>query len=242
MMSHLPLTLGAINYLQILRDASFIEMAVLVLLMGVSVASWALIAMKAAQLSRARAQSLTFLDTFWKATRLETIYQTARSLEGSPLSKVFCAGYEELTKLAQANQAGAAAGAEGGGTMGERLGGIENVERALHRAATAQITELEARVSFLGTVGSASPFVGLFGTVVGILSAFNEIADKGNATLSTVAAPVGNALFATAAGLFAAIPAVVAYNSFVSRIKVFDTEMSNFSADFLNIVKRHFFR
>jgi biopolymer transport protein TolQ len=194
--------------------------------------------MKAAQLSRARAQSLTFLDTFWKATRLEAIYQTARGLEGSPLSKVFCAGYEELSKLAQANNGGTSES----GTMGERLGGIENVERALNRAATAQIMELENRVSFLGTVGAASPFVGLFGTVVGILSAFNEIADKGNATLSTVAAPVGNALFATAAGLFAAIPAVVAYNSFVSRIKVFDTEMSNFSADFLNIIKRHFFR
>jgi biopolymer transport protein TolQ len=238
-MSPLPLTLGALNYWQILRDASFIELAVLLLLMGVSIASWALIVMKATQLSRARAQSLTFLDTFWKASRLEAIYQTAQGLEGSPLSKVFCAGYEELSKLAQANQQ--AGGAEGG-TMGEKLGGIENVERALNRAATAQITELEAKVSFLGTVGSAAPFVGLFGTVVGILSAFNEIADKGNATLSTVAAPVGNALFATAAGLFAAIPAVVAYNSFVSRIKVFDTEMANFSADFLNIVKRHFFR
>jgi biopolymer transport protein TolQ len=213
---------------------------VLLLLMGVSVASWALIVLKATQLSRARAQSLTFLDTFWKASRLEAIYQTAQGLEGSPLSKVFCAGYEELQKLAQANQQ--AGGAEGDGPMGERLGGIENVERALNRAATAQITELEARVSFLGTVGSAAPFVGLFGTVVGILSAFNEIADKGNATLSTVAAPVGNALFATAAGLFAAIPAVVAYNSFVNSIKVFDTEMANFSADFLNIVKRHFFR
>ena len=238
MMSHLPLTLGALNYWQIIRDASFIELAVLLLLMGVSVASWALIAMKAAQLSRARTQSLTFLDTFWKATRLEAIYQTARGLEGSPLSKVFCAGYEELSKLAQANSGGSAES----GTMGERLGGIENVERALNRAATAQIMELENRVSFLGTIGAASPFVGLFGTVVGILSAFNEIADKGNATLSTVAAPVGNALFATAAGLFAAIPAVVAYNSFVSRIKVFDTEMANFSADFLNIIKRHFFK
>ncbi len=239
MMSPVPLTLGALNYWQILRDASFIELAVLLLLMGVSVASWALIVMKATQLSRARAQSLTFLDTFWKASRLETIQQAAQGLDGSPLAKVFCAGYDELDKLVKANQQ---AGGSEDGTMGERLGGIENIERALNRAATAQITELEARVSFLGTVGSAAPFVGLFGTVVGILSAFNEIADKGNATLSTVAAPVGNALFATAAGLFAAIPAVVAYNSFVSRIKVFDTEMSNFSADFLNIVKRHFFR
>lgn len=238
MIAHLPLALAAMNYVEIIRDASFIELAVLLLLMTVSVASWALIAMKATQLSRARAQSLTFLDTFWKASRLEAIYQSAQKLEGSPLSKVFCAGYEELSKLAQT-------GKEGGGTedaMSAKLGGIENVERALNRAATAQITELENRVSFLGTVGAASPFVGLFGTVIGILGAFNNIAEQGNATLATVAAPVGNALFATAAGLFAAIPAVVAYNSFVSRIKVFDTEMSNFSADFLNIIKRHFFR
>jgi biopolymer transport protein TolQ len=235
MISRLPLALGAMNYLEIIRGASLIELAVLVLLMGVSVASWALIVMKYSQLSRARAQSLTFLDTFWKATRLEAIYQSAQKLESSPLSKVFCAGYEELSKLAQAKE-----GSDG--AMSERLGGIENVERALNRAATTQITELEARVSFLGTVGAAAPFVGLFGTVIGILNAFNSIAEQGNATLATVAAPVGNALFATAAGLFAAIPAVVAYNSFVSRIKVFDTEMSNFSADFLNIIKRHFFR
>ncbi|MET0401932.1 MAG: MotA/TolQ/ExbB proton channel family protein [Cystobacter sp.] len=235
MMPRFPLALGAMNYVQILRDASLLELGVLALLMGVSIASWALIALKATQLARARRQSLAFLDTFWKASRLETLYQDAQKHDGSPLSKVFCAGYEELTKLAKAKE-----GADG--AMAERLGGIENVERALNRASTNQITDLEARVSFLGTVGSASPFVGLFGTVIGILNAFNSIAEQGNATLATVAAPVGNALFATAAGLFAAIPAVVAYNSFVSSIKVFDTEMANFSADFLNIVKRHFFR
>jgi biopolymer transport protein TolQ len=235
MMFRSPLALGAMNYVQILRDASLLELLVLGLLMCVSVASWAIIALKHTQLSRARAQSLAFLDTFWKGTRLDAIYQTAQGLEGSPLSKVFCAGYEELSKLAQTKE-----GAEG--AMSERLGGIENVERALTRASTSQILDLESRVSFLGTVGAASPFVGLFGTVIGILNAFNAIAEQGNATLATVAAPVGNALFATAAGLFAAIPSVVAYNSFVSRIKVFDTEMSNFSADFLNIIKRHFFR
>ncbi|MBM7114155.1 MotA/TolQ/ExbB proton channel family protein [[Archangium] primigenium] len=235
MMPRFPLALGAMNYVQILRDASLLELGVLALLMVVSVASWALIALKATQLSRARSQSLAFLDSFWKASRLESIYQDAQKMDGSPLSKVFCAGYEELSKLAQTKE-----GAEG--AMAERLGGIENVERALNRASTNQLTELEARVSFLGTVGSASPFVGLFGTVIGILNAFNAIAEQGNATLATVAAPVGNALFATAAGLFAAIPAVVAYNAFISRIKVFDTEMANFSADFLNIVKRHFFR
>jgi len=230
-----PMLLASMNYLEILSDASVLELVVLALLLGVSVFSWAIIALKSRQLSAARAQSLTFLDTFWKASRLDAIYQSAKTLEASPLSKVFCAGYDELNRLAQTKN-----GEDG--ALAERLGGIENVERALTRASTAQITELEHNVSFLGTIGSAAPFVGLFGTVVGILNAFNAIAEQGNATLATVAAPVGNALFATAAGLFAAIPAVVAYNSFVSRIRVFDTEMSNFSADFLNIVKRHFFK
>ncbi len=229
------LTLAAFNLVEVLKAASVFELAVLVLLALVSAYSWALIALKLVQLNRARNESVGFLDTFWKASRLDAIYQSAQKLEISPISKVFRAGYEELSKLAQHKQ-------DKEGAMSEKLGGIENVERALTRASTAELTLLESRISFLGTVASAAPFVGLLGTVLGILSAFNEIAEKGNATLATVAAPVGNALLATAAGLFAAIPAVVAYNAFVARIKVFDTEMANFSNDFLNIVKRHFFK
>jgi biopolymer transport protein TolQ len=227
--------LASLNLVDVLKGASAIELLVLVLLALTSAYSWALIAMKALQLRKARAESVTFLDTFWKSNRLDAIYGSAQKLEASPLARVFRSGYEELSKLAQHKQS-----AEG--AMSERLGGIENVERSLQRASLQEITTLEAHVSFLGTVGSTAPFVGLFGTVMGILGAFNEIAEKGNATITTVAAPIGNALLATAAGLFAAIPAVVAYNSFLSKIKVFDTEMANFSNDFLNIVKRHFFK
>ncbi len=227
--------LASLNYVDALKSASVVELAVLVVLGLASAYSWALITMKYLQLSRARAQSVGFLDTFWKASRLDAIYQSAQKLGSSPLSKVFKAGYEELTKLAQHKK-----GEEG--AMAERLGGIENVERALQRASSAELTELESRIAFLGTIGATAPFVGLFGTVMGILSAFNEIAEKGNATIATVAAPIGNSLLATAAGLFAAIPAVVAYNAFVARIRVFDSEMGNFSHDFLNIVKRHFFK
>ncbi len=226
--------LASINYIDVLKSASAVELGVLVVLAAASAYSWALIAMKSAQLRKARTESVAFLDTFWKASRLDAIYTASQELESSPLSRVFRAGYEELSKLAQHKSTGEA--------MSEKLGGIENVERSLTRAALAEITTLEAHVPFLGTVGSTAPFVGLFGTVMGILGAFNEIAEKGNATITTVAAPIGNALLATAAGLFAAIPAVIAYNSFVSRIKIFDTEMSNFSNDFLNIVKRHFFK
>jgi biopolymer transport protein TolQ len=116
------------------------------------------------------------------------------------------------------------------------------VERALHRATTAETTHLESTTSFLGTCASASPFIGLFGTVWGIMNAFNDIYANGNANLATVAKPISHALIATAMGLFAAIPAVVAYNSFNNKIHVLTNEMTNFSADFLNIVKRHFFK
>src|SRR4051812_33579653 len=123
--------LAAISYVEVIRQSSALELAVLVLLVFVSAVSWALIAMKGRQLSRARAQSVSFLDSFWKGSRLEAIYQTARGLEASPLSKVFQAGYEELSRIAQTKD-------KQEGAMAERLGGIENVERALNRASLSQ--------------------------------------------------------------------------------------------------------
>ncbi len=228
------MVLASLNLLSSLRTASPIELAVLLLLGVASTYSWALIAMKSAQLRSARRETDAFLDVFWNSTRLDKIYEKSVSLEKSPVARVFRAGYEELTKLANKNGE-----AEGSAT---RISGIENVERSLGRASMVEITNLEAHVAFLGTIGSTSPFVGLFGTVMGILGAFNQIAEKGNATIATVAGPIGSALLATAIGLFAAIPAVIAYNSYVSRVRVFDADMANFSSDFLNIVKRHFFR
>src|SRR4030095_15656264 len=136
-MHTLPVALGAIDYLSTVRQRSPVELAVRALLVAVSVVSWALIAVKAVQLNRARDQSITFLDTFWKGSRLDAIYQSARNLPSSPSSRVFCAGYEELSKLAQSKE-----GHEN--AMSERLGGIENVERGLHRANTSPITDLQS--------------------------------------------------------------------------------------------------
>jgi biopolymer transport protein TolQ len=222
---------ASINYVDVLRHASWIELFVLLLLALVSAISWALVLQKGMQLSKAKRRSSEFLEVFWKATQLDTLYASLSSQKTSPLAKVFKAGYEEMLKLAKQKTT----------SPQSRLEGIENIERALQRASMAEIIRLESGLSFLGTVGATAPFVGLFGTVMGILSAFNEIAQQGNASIATVAAPIGNALLATAAGLFAAIPAVVAYNAFLNRIRVFDTEMANFSSDFLNIVKRNFF-
>ncbi len=234
----LPLPLAAagdgLDYLEIARNSGPIGIAVLLLLLGASAVCWAIIVKKWLQIRRAQDESVKFLETFWQSKRLDAIYQAAEALSGSPLSHVFRAGYVELSKVT-AKKEGETRG------MVDELGGIENVERALKRAAASEVTALERQVPFLGTTASAAPFVGLFGTVWGIMNAFHDIYRMGNANLATVARPISEALIATAVGLFAAIPAVVAYNFFLSKIRVLDSEMTNFSNDFLNIVRRHFF-
>jgi biopolymer transport protein TolQ len=225
---------GDLDYIEIVTHSGPVVGGVLAILVLASVVSWAVILKKWLHLRRAADESVKFLDTFWQSKRLDAIYQASERLRASPLSQVFRAGYVELSKVTGNKQ-----GELGG--MNEQLGGIENVERALKRAAATEVTHLESTVPFLGTTASAAPFIGLFGTVWGIMRAFNDIYRMGNANLATVAKPISEALIATGFGLAAAIPAVVAYNYFVARIRVLDSEMTNFSHDFLNIVKRHFF-
>ncbi|HEX9290274.1 MAG TPA: protein TolQ [Anaeromyxobacteraceae bacterium] len=226
---------GDLDYMEIVTHSGPVVMGVLCVLIFASVMSWAIILKKWLHLRRAQDESVKFLETFWQSKRLDAIYQAAEALSASPISQVFRAGYVELSKVTASQKK------DGDDAMSEQLGGIENVERALKRASAAEVTHLEATVPFLGTTASAAPFVGLFGTVWGIMRAFNDIYQMGNANLATVAKPISEALIATAFGLAAAIPAVVAYNYFVSRIRVLDSEMTNFSSDFLNIVRRHFF-
>jgi biopolymer transport protein TolQ len=232
----LPLAADSgLNYLEIAKNSGAVGLSVLGLLLLASAVCWAIIVRKWLQIRRAQDESVKFLETFWQSKRLDAIYQAAESLKASPISQVFRAGYVELSKVTAQNKG------NGEGGMHEELGGLENVERALKRAAASEVTHLEASIPFLGTTASAAPFVGLFGTVWGIMRAFHDIYRMGNANLATVARPISEALIATAVGLFAAIPAVVAYNYFVSKIRVLDSEMTNFSNDFLNIVRRHFF-
>ncbi|OGQ79643.1 MAG: hypothetical protein A2289_10305 [Deltaproteobacteria bacterium RIFOXYA12_FULL_58_15] len=201
-------------------------------LLGFSVVSWAIIAFKWRTLRRSYHESETFLDVFWSSKRLDAIYQRSESLSASPVSQVFRAGYIELAKIKKK-------GESDNGDM--QLGSLESIERSLRRAASAELTGLESLIPFLATVGSTSPFIGLFGTVIGIMNSFQDIGQMGSAGFTTVAPGIGGALVATAFGLLAAIPAVIAYNWFLTRIRILDTEMSNFSSDFLNIIKRHFF-
>jgi biopolymer transport protein TolQ len=120
------------------------------------------------------------------------------------------------------------------------LGGIDNIARSLRRATTSEITRLEKYLTFLATTGATAPFIGLFGTVWGIMSAFKKIGESGSASLSVVAPGIAEALIATAIGLVAAIPAVMGYNHFQHKIKVLISEMDSFSTEFLNIVQRNF--
>jgi len=216
----------------VLRSTGVVA-GVLMLLAFFSLVSWYIIVYKLVYLRRAHSETEKFLDIFWKSKRLDAIYSSAEELKRSPISQVFKAGYIELSKIK---------GSETQGDKASWLGDMQSIERALQRAEASETTHLESMVAFLATTGSAAPFVGLFGTVWGIMNSFRAIGEKGAANLATVAPGIAEALIATAIGLMAAIPAVVAYNYFFRRIKVLTSEMDAFSNDFLNITKRHFFK
>jgi biopolymer transport protein TolQ len=225
-----------------------VVIATVLILITLSVLSWVIIAYKGVALAAAGRETSKFLGVFWQAKRLDAVYQTADGMKRSPVAQVFRAGYVELAKLQSARQkssaAGAAAGGGGAQPAGERalseLGDLENIERALNRAAGTEVTSMETFIPFLATAGSAAPFIGLFGTVLGIMKSFRDIGGMGSASLVVVGPGIAEALITTAIGLVAAVPAVMAYNYFVRRVRVLSSEMESFSSDFLNIVKRHF--
>ncbi len=222
------------SLLEMILEAEPIVQAVLYLLIGMSIACWAIIVNKARVVRRAARLSEAFLELFWRLRRPDQVYEQMAGFEHAPLAQVFKAGYVELSRLASA----AGADAARGGAMD--LGGTENIARAMRRATSVQITALERMIPFLATTGATAPFIGLFGTVWGILRAFQRIGASGQASIQVVGPDIAHALVATAIGLLAAIPAVMAYNFFSSKIRVISTELDNFSADFMNIVKRHY--
>ncbi|MBN2525301.1 MAG: MotA/TolQ/ExbB proton channel family protein [Deltaproteobacteria bacterium] len=226
--------------LGLIADASPIVKGVIALLVIFILSGVFIVVYKYIQIKRAHRQTGRFLDIFWSSKRLDEIYQAADQYERSPISKLFKAGYIELSKLKSSEKAQQ----EGDGRQRDETsaGAIGNVERSLRRAMTSEVTYLESMVPFLATIGSTAPFVGLFGTVIGIMISFMQINQSGSAGMDVVSQGISEALIATAIGLLAAIPAVIAYNYFLRRIRVLSSEMENFSSDFINIVKRHFFK
>jgi len=225
-----------LDIVQLLLHASDVVKGVLVLLMLMSLVSWYVIGTKSLYLSRAMGRSNRFLDAFWKTSRLDDVWKLSEDMGPSPISEVFRAGYVELAKLRRRrNEQGTEVAPE------THVGDIESVERSLSRARTTAVTEMESKVPFLATTASAAPFIGLFGTVWGIMNSFRNIGAKGAANLTTVAPGIAEALVATAIGLVAAIPTVMAYNYLSRRIRVISAEMETFANDFLNIIRRRFF-
>jgi biopolymer transport protein TolQ len=220
---------GGLGVVELVLGTGPVVQAVLWSLVAFSVGSWGII-------SLARRESQRFISVFWESKNLATIHTASVGMARSPVAQVFRAGYQELLRLTRAKRQ--AVGAEGG--FSTELGGVDNVTRAMKRQANVELTKLEAGITLLATTGSTCPFIGLFGTVWGIMTAFIGLSAAHSSNIQAVAPGIAEALITTAVGLVAAIPAQVFYNYLTSRVHVLATEMENFTSEFLNIAERHF--
>jgi biopolymer transport protein TolQ len=225
------------SILDLVRGSGLVVQGILYLLVLFSVVSWGIIAQKFRQIRRSKNESEKFIEIFWERRNLSAIHEASRELTASPVGHVFRSGYEELIRVSRSKKDQAASE-----SLTTELGGAENVSRAMKRATSVEITKLEKHCSFLATTASSAPFVGLFGTVWGIMDAFRGLSVTHSSSIQAVAPGIAEALIATAVGLAAAIPALMAYNYFVQQIKVLAVEMDNFCQEFLNIAERHFFK
>jgi len=218
---------------ELVLHAGPIAKGVLVVLVLFSIVSWALIVEKWWQFRRVRRQTLAFLKVFREGRRASAVYTAAKKFRESPLAHLYAAGYQEFAGIPDTVE-----------SMIEDTDDVasadrlEMVHRALRRSSGLEVARLERYLPFLATTASATPFIGLFGTVWGIMSAFHGIGQQGSASLAVVAPGISEALIATAAGLGAAIPAVIGYNYFVNRVKHWATEMDGFMLDLLNVFSR----
>ncbi len=226
------------SLLDMVTGSGPVVQAVLYILLVFSVVSWGITFYKLRQLRQARRESERFTVVFWETKNLPAIQTAALEMQASPLAQVFRAGYQELVRLTRTRKQSDPA--ETVLLTIPEEGGIDNVERAMRRASREQITRLERALTFLATTASTAPFIGLFGTVWGIMNAFRGLSLARTSTIQAVAPGIAEALIATAIGLAAAIPAVMAYNHFSRKVRVMASDMENFSAEFLNIAERHF--
>jgi biopolymer transport protein TolQ len=204
---------------QLVLHASVPVKVVLVILVMFSVACWLVIGAKALHVARAKAESRTFIKVFDQAKSFDELAQGLAAYRGSPFARIFAVGYDEMNRFSRGERT-VLSDAEG-----------THVESATRRAAAQEVTHLESWMTLLGTIGATSPFIGLFGTVYGIMDAFLSIGNQQNANLPVVAPKIAEALIATAIGLVAAIPAVMAYNYFARRVGQIADIMEGFAAD-----------
>jgi biopolymer transport protein TolQ len=227
------------SIVSLVARSSLLSKAVLLILLLFSAVSWGIILYKTRQYRRARKQTASFLDIFRRSSKFSEVQAVCRSLADSPLVGLFQAGYTELSAQLKSQPAGSE-GRPGNPAPRPILKSIDTLDRALLRAAGGEVTRLEKHVTFLATTASITPFIGLFGTVWGIMMSFQSIGSSGSTSLTVVGPGIAEALIATAAGLFAAIPAVYFYNHFTQQVKQFATAMDDFSMEFLTIAERNF--
>jgi len=210
---------------------------VMLILFVFSITSWAIIFMKWRLFRRGRQETLFFLDLFWENTEWNKIDIECDDLLFSPVAQLFRSGYSEIKRFRKIHTLPASK--DWSAAMQPLL---DNVERSLKKTTIDQNSRMEKALSFLATTGNTAPFIGLFGTVWGIMESFQGIGLKGSANLAVVAPGISEALIATATGLAAAIPAVVAFNYFNNKVAVLRSEMDTFASDFMSLVGRQFYR
>jgi len=223
-----------INIFAMFWNAGAMVKAVMLLLVGFSLVSWTIIFSKGLLYRRCIRETDRFLEAFWHSKDLAEAYRFATEESESPEAAVFEMGYKELQKLNHA----LVPQVRGEETVENRLASMENLKRVLRKAQQQELSRLGGTLAFLATTGSSTPFIGLFGTVWGIMTSFHEIGMRGSASLTVVAPGISEALVATAAGLAVAIPAVIFYNYFSNQLMELEGAMQNFSSDFLNLVER----
>lgn len=219
------------SFLSLITDTGLVAKLVLLILLAASIACWSIIITKWKRLKIARSQNAHFNTIFWNSKNVDEIVTKTEKFLDSPVAIVFKSGVRELRRFSS-----------GEGTVGSTFEKVDNVQRALTRTSNEQVSGLEHNLGWLATTASAAPFIGLFGTVWGIMNAFHSIAATGAANLAVVAPGISEALITTATGIGAAIPAVIAYNYFIGEIKKVAMEIEGFSQDFLNIIQRSSFQ
>lgn len=216
-----------------MAGAGLMVKLVMTTLLIFSIISWWIVIMKQLLFKRARNASEEFLARFWESKTLNDAYEAAQEYKSSPEAAVFVSGFSELRKISAARSSQGVSE-----NLHTQLATMDNLKRAVRKAQNMEYERLGRSLAFLATTGSATPFIGLFGTVWGILTSFQEIGARGSASLAVVAPGISEALVATAAGLAVAIPAVIFYNFYSNKLADFETDIENFTSDFLNLIER----
>ncbi len=219
------MTTETIGLIYMLADAGPVVKFVMLLLLFFSIMTWAIVFIKYRSIRRAFRESADFSEIFWQCRTLADAFAKAKALRTSPVARIFITAFMEMSR---------SEGKEGKTSMRA----MNSIQRTLRRSISVEIRRFRQLVPFLATVGNTAPFIGLFGTVWGIMHTFQGIGLSGSASLAVVAPGISEALVATAAGLAAAIPAVMAYNHFMDRIRILESELESFSSDLLNIIER----